>query len=560
MNKKKDTPILLRISPFLGIAAFVFALAVVIYCGVTGNHENTRFASQHSAIEAKVTSDPWGSNVVGDNYQGIIGRTEHIYVTVPNVSGTDYYMMFKSAYCRCEVYDDSSNTLIGSYAERPPHPFGEMTGNIRVLVPINEIYSGNTLRIDISTYYDTTVDYPDVIFGSLGTLKLRVIRDNILRFAICLILITLIVLATAVAIFEYIVGAREITGMFFDFISFVLCILTWMVCSSDIPQFITNNNENVSLISFLSLSIMSIPFAAFCLRVMSYGKKVFDVITKVGWLLPVTICVCYVTNICDPFHILILTHIELVFTLFMAIICSVKQKKEDKGAKILFLSLITLALFAAVGLACFYYSKTGGYDAIFFGGGLAIFIMMLFALLIHRQMGYYEKKKEAELYKYMAYTDLLTGIPNRTAYEDKLYELMSSPERRYVAFFIFDLNNLKLFNDQYGHQEGDKAIKATASCIEKAFAGKGFYFRLGGDEFAALVIGNENQSPQCSAEFKHQIEVYNMTAEHKISVAAGWAEDYQNEDSQFFRKLFTKADGDMYAEKQRMKAEYMVVL
>ena len=160
----------------------------------------------------------------------------------------------------------------------------------------------------------------------------------------------------------------------------------------------------------------------------------------------------------------------------------------------------------------------------------------------------------------MAYTDLLTGIPNRTAYEDKLYELMSSPERRYVAFFIFDLNNLKLFNDQYGHQEGDKAIKATASCIEKAFAGKGFYFRLGGDEFAALVIGNENQSPQCSAEFKHQIEVYNMTAEHKISVAAGWAEDYQNEDSQFFRKLFTKADGDMYAEKQRMKAEYMVVL
>lgn len=560
MKKKNDTPFLIRISPFLCTVAFLFVLGVVVYCGLTGNQELTRFTSQHSAVNATVFSDPWGSNSVGDNYSGIIGETEHVYVTVPAVGGPDYYMMFKSAYCKCEVYDDANNTLIGSYAVEHPHPFGDMTGNIRVLIPINENLSGKTLRIDISTYYDTTVDYPDVVFGSLGTLKLRVIKENILRFGICLVLVTLIVLAFAVGLFEYSVGSKEITRMFFDFVAFVICILTWMVCSSDIPQFITNNNENVSLISFLALSIMSIPFASFCAKAMSFGKRAFEIISRVGWLLPVTICVCYITDICDPFHILILTHAELVLTLLVAIICSLKQCKDDRGARILFISLLTMAVFAAVGLVCFYYSKTGGYDAIFFGGGLAIFIMMLFALLIHRQMGYYEKKKEAELYKYMAYTDLLTGIPNRAAYEDRIFELISEQARRYVAFFIFDLNNLKLFNDQYGHQEGDKAIKATADCIKTAFEGKGKYYRLGGDEFAAIIVDYENQAGECTAEFKHQIEIYNMTAEHKISVALGWAEDYQDDDPVFFRKLFSRADGDMYSEKQRMKANDMLQL
>lgn len=552
MNDKKNLP-LVKIAPYLCTAAFLLVLGIVIYCALTGNYEWTRFTGKGQAVVVQTYADPWESNELTGNYAGEAGKAQSIFFTVPKSVGNDYYVMFKSSYCRCELYDNDTLTLLGSYAVNKPHDFGEMTGNIRVLIPIPETFVGKTLRLDLTTYYTTSVDYPQITFGTLGTLKMRVFKENTSRLIICLVLLTLLVLALGVSIFEYSSGAKDITAMFLDFVGFVLCILTWMVCSSDMPQFFTNNNETVSLVSFLALAMLSIPFSAFCARVLTRGQKFFFINSKIGWILPVTIAVCYITDICDPFHILILTHAYIAITLGAAIGCSVIQCKDDRGAMILAISLLALAIFAITGFAFFYRSKTSGYDANIFGTGMAIFILMLFALLIHRQMGYYEKKKEAELYKYMAYTDFLTGIPNRSAYEDKIFELIQNYERRYVAFYIFDLNNLKLFNDQYGHMEGDKAIKATAECIKAAYSGKGDFFRLGGDEFAAIMINNENQLGACSAEFRHQLELYNEKAEHPIHVAVGWAEDYQDEDPVFFRKLFSKADGDMYAEKQRMK-------
>lgn len=552
MENKKELP-LVKIAPILCIIAFAFVLAVVIYCGVTGEHESTRFSSRADVTPLTAYSDPWGSNPVADNYNGVIGKTESVFVMIPEDVNDEQAMMFKSSYCKCEVYNNENGTLLGSYAEKPPHSFGHMTGNIRVVVPLTEQLAGKTLRIDISTYYEATIDYPHVLYGTQGNLQLKVIGENALRLIICLVLITLMLLAICVGIFEYTTGAVEITKMFIDFIAFVLCILVWMICSSDIPQFYFNNNENISLISFLSLAMLSIPFSAFCSKALTKGSRIFAVSARAGWLLPVTICVCYITNICDPYHILILTHLYIAITLILAIICSLKQCKEDRGAKILAASLFAMSGFALLGFIHFYASKTSGYDAIFFGGGLALFIMMLFALMLHRQMGYYEKKKEAEMYKYMAYTDFLTGIPNRSAYEDRIFELSQQNTGRYIAFFVFDLNNLKKYNDMYGHQEGDNAIKATAECIKAAFSGRGDFFRLGGDEFAAIVLDNENYVGICAADFRRQIEIANTKTEHEIRVAVGWAEDHQNDDPLFYRKLFSRADADMYSEKQRMK-------
>ena len=93
----------------------------------------------------------------------------------------------------------------------------------------------------------------------------------------------------------------------------------------------------------------------------------------------------------------------------------------------------------------------------------------------------------------MAYTDDLTGLANRRAFEDRLDEALALHERRDVpvGVIVVDVNGLKRINDREGHVAGDTALltfaselAASASTVPDALAA-----RLGGDEFCVLVVG-----------------------------------------------------------------------
>lgn len=57
---------------------------------------------------------------------------------------------------------------------------------------------------------------------------------------------------------------------------------------------------------------------------------------------------------------------------------------------------------------------------------------------------------------------------------------------------MFDVNNLKEFNDNLGHEMGDSLIIESARLIDKSCLNEGFAFRYGGDEFVVLVFEVEN--------------------------------------------------------------------
>ena len=99
-------------------------------------------------------------------------------------------------------------------------------------------------------------------------------------------------------------------------------------------------------------------------------------------------------------------------------------------------------------------------------------------------------RKEAEaLVTYMAHYDQLTGLPNRTLFQDRVDHALARAERdeRPVALIFVDLDNFKNVNDTLGHDTGDLLLQYMAGRLRRCVRREDSLARLGGDEFTILV-------------------------------------------------------------------------
>ena len=155
----------------------------------------------------------------------------------------------------------------------------------------------------------------------------------------------------------------------------------------------------------------------------------------------------------------------------------------------------------------------------------------------------------------MAFTDPLTQVKNKTAYDRAVIGLQKDMNEGVAEYglIMFDLNNLKRINDQYGHERGDEYIVRSCALICRVFK-RSPVFRIGGDEFVVILVGdNLINRDALLAELDKAIEE-SLSADmpwHRLSIAKGVAL-YEKTDSTP-EAVFNRADEAMYAEKRRMK-------
>ena len=143
----------------------------------------------------------------------------------------------------------------------------------------------------------------------------------------------------------------------------------------------------------------------------------------------------------------------------------------------------------------------------------------------------------------MAYIDALTEIGNRLA----LRRDYDSYQGHEVTVVMLDLNDFKLINDTYGHEEGDRALQKVGRLLSDTF-GKECCYRYGGDEFLAVV-------PDISrSEFNEKLESLkhnkiNIGSTANVSFSIGFARAMLS-DSNALRKLISSADEKMYESKR----------
>jgi diguanylate cyclase (GGDEF)-like protein/PAS domain S-box-containing protein len=100
-----------------------------------------------------------------------------------------------------------------------------------------------------------------------------------------------------------------------------------------------------------------------------------------------------------------------------------------------------------------------------------------------------ERKRAEETIAFQAFHDLLTGLPNRTLFLDRLELSITQAKRRnqHIGVMFLDIDRFKLINDTYGHLEGDQLLKEFAQRVRHCLRSGDTLARQGGDEFTVLL-------------------------------------------------------------------------
>lgn len=157
-----------------------------------------------------------------------------------------------------------------------------------------------------------------------------------------------------------------------------------------------------------------------------------------------------------------------------------------------------------------------------------------------------------------ASTDSLTGLGNAKAYQKKITELEEYENYKKVgnyAVVVMDINNLKITNDQFGHEVGNELIIATAECIAECFEDCSA-FRMGGDEFVAIIEGtlfdDRDKIFNCFIDKSNSRFILVSSGKIKLQVAVGMSEFVYGKNNSYI-ETFRLADKAMYENKYKSK-------
>lgn len=119
-------------------------------------------------------------------------------------------------------------------------------------------------------------------------------------------------------------------------------------------------------------------------------------------------------------------------------------------------------------------------------------------------------------------TDSLTNIYNRRYFTEHFPRILNDAKRddKLIAFLIFDVDHFKQYNDNYGHQMGDKVLQGIGSGVSEVLhRSNDYFFRLGGEEFGVVFIP---ESKEKALAFSQKIRqaVVDLNIEHKYNSAA----------------------------------------
>lgn len=156
-------------------------------------------------------------------------------------------------------------------------------------------------------------------------------------------------------------------------------------------------------------------------------------------------------------------------------------------------------------------------------------------------------------------SDVLTGIYNRRGFYDEAKRMIDEcgQKGQSVLAVYVDMNNLKIINDHYGHEEGDHSLKLIGTFLKEMVAKQGVAGRIGGDEYAFVMAydGADNGDAVLDSLY-HKFEGYNERSDkdYNVTVSAG-ACIIMPEHAVTLEEALQHADEKLYLVKQMRKKD-----
>lgn len=186
-------------------------------------------------------------------------------------------------------------------------------------------------------------------------------------------------------------------------------------------------------------------------------------------------------------------------------------------------------------------TRLGQFEALTIIDIVILIFMILYELI--KALRYAKVNREL---KNKVYLDEATGLPNK----NKCEEILTLEAEQNMAICVFDLNNLRIINNQQGHERGDLYINSFAKSLRNGVDENQFVGRCGGDEFIAFFKNVTKEDVKRNLEnIKKECA---KCSEIPLSYATGFA--YSNDFSKLtMRELFCQADKNMYIDKNQAK-------
>jgi diguanylate cyclase (GGDEF)-like protein len=165
-----------------------------------------------------------------------------------------------------------------------------------------------------------------------------------------------------------------------------------------------------------------------------------------------------------------------------------------------------------------------------------------------------ERAAKEEEVRHQAYHDVLTGLPNRAYFSERLNQSIALAARHghTIALMFIDLDRFKIVNDSLGHDAGDMLLKVVSARIHACLRSSELLFRMGGDEFT--IILPEIAAPEEAAFVARRIleAVVNPVSvhEHELIVGATIGIAVYPGDGDSAEALLKNADAAMYSAKE----------
>ena len=182
------------------------------------------------------------------------------------------------------------------------------------------------------------------------------------------------------------------------------------------------------------------------------------------------------------------------------------------------------------------------------------------AVLKHRVKSVVSRVIAERKVSLLAYRDSLTDLPNRMLFADRLEQALVRAERHResVALMVIDIDDFKLVNDSFGHDAGDKLIRAVGQMLSKSLRRADTVARLGGDEFAVIVEGISGAedaiaiADNLTTMLEHNVKLDEQ--ETFTSASVGIA--VYPEDGREARTLLKNADTAMFRAKEKGRGNF----
>ena len=170
-----------------------------------------------------------------------------------------------------------------------------------------------------------------------------------------------------------------------------------------------------------------------------------------------------------------------------------------------------------------------------------------------------ERAQAGQRIEHLAYYDVLTGLPNRSLFHDRVSQVLARAERdgKEMAILFIDLDRFKTVNDSLGHDVGDRLLQAVAKRMSGCLREADTISRLGGDEFVVLLpeTGAQGAAHVVQNILERAVGPYDIHG-NQLSISSSIGISLYPHDGTDVETLIKNADTAMYHAKENGAATY----